>query len=105
MDDGGIALMERPRQSPPSNMGWVPSGAFLMGSDKHYQKEGVVTIASALTISGSIARPLPASNSESYTQGGVAGLHTAETSGRSARLVAMVEIQIRRLEEDHSDIG
>jgi hypothetical protein len=39
MDESGIALMERPRQSPPPNMMWVPSGTFRMGSDKHYQEE------------------------------------------------------------------
>jgi formylglycine-generating enzyme required for sulfatase activity len=39
MDDSGIALMERPRQSPPPNMVWIPSGTFRMGSDKHYREE------------------------------------------------------------------
>jgi formylglycine-generating enzyme required for sulfatase activity len=39
MDESGIALMERPRQSAPPNMVWIPGGMFRMGSDQHYQEE------------------------------------------------------------------
>jgi formylglycine-generating enzyme required for sulfatase activity len=39
MGDSGIAVMQRPQQSPPLNMVWIPSGTFRMGSDKHYQEE------------------------------------------------------------------
>jgi formylglycine-generating enzyme len=31
--------MERPQQSAPPNMVWIPSGTFRMGSDKHYPEE------------------------------------------------------------------
>jgi formylglycine-generating enzyme required for sulfatase activity len=37
-----IALMERPQQSTPPNMAWIPSGTFRMGSNKHYPEDALV---------------------------------------------------------------
>jgi formylglycine-generating enzyme len=37
--DGEVALVERPRHPTPSNMIFIPSGTFRMGSDQHYPEE------------------------------------------------------------------
>src|SRR5262249_45023532 len=109
MDESCIALMERPQQSSPPNMVWIPSGTFRMGSDKHYQEEAP---SHRVSVNGFWIDRTPVTNKQfrkfvnktgyvtvaetprperlsgcaaAYAQGGVAGLHTAETSGRSAR--------------------
>ena len=38
-DSDVVASVERPEQSTPLNMIWIPGGAFCMGSDKHYPEE------------------------------------------------------------------
>ena len=38
-DGGAVASVERPEQSAPLNMIWIPGGTFRMGSDKHYPEE------------------------------------------------------------------
>jgi formylglycine-generating enzyme len=49
VDEGGTALIERPQQSTPSNMIWIPGGTFRMGSDRHYPEEAPVH---RVTVSG-----------------------------------------------------
>jgi formylglycine-generating enzyme required for sulfatase activity len=57
---------------------------------KFVNETGYVTVAETPTDPKDYPCALP-----HMLKGGVVGLHTAETSGRSALLVAMVEIQIR----------
>jgi formylglycine-generating enzyme required for sulfatase activity len=59
MNDSNIALMERPRQSPPPNMVWIPSGTFRMGSDKHYQEEAP---SHRVSVDGFWIDPTPVTN-------------------------------------------
>ena len=49
MYESSVALAERPEQSAPPNMVWIPSGTFRMGSDKHYAEEAPVH---RVTVSG-----------------------------------------------------
>jgi formylglycine-generating enzyme len=42
VDECSIQLIERPQQSAPSNMTWIPGGKFCLGSAKHYPEEAPV---------------------------------------------------------------
>ena len=42
MGDSEVALVDRPDQSAPPNMIWIPGGTFRMGSEKHYPEEAPV---------------------------------------------------------------
>src|SRR6185437_12596202 len=101
-----------------SDMVWIPGATFRMGSDKHYAEEAPVH---RVTVDGFWIDRTPVTNRQfrkfinetgyltfaekppeardypgaaAHAQSGLAGLHSAEASGRSARLVA-VEVQVR----------
>ena len=109
-----------PRVSPNVDMIWIPGGVFNMGSDKHYAEEapvhpvkvdgfwidrapvtnrefrkfvretGYVTYAEIAPDPKDYQEPTP------YAETRLAGIRSAEASGRSARLEHVVDIQVRR---------
>ena len=103
------------------DMVWIEGGTFRMGSDRHYPEEAPVH---RVTVDGFWIDRTPVTNRQfrefveatghvtfaeippdpkdypgalpHMLQGRLAGVHAAEASGRPARLVAMVDVQVRR---------
>ncbi len=60
-DAGIVASVERPGQSAPPNIIWIPGGTFRMGSDEHYPEEAP---AHRVTVDGFWIDATPVTNRE-----------------------------------------